>query len=104
MTTRATSAPKRRSMLRMSESDAARSCASMFVRKGIPEGDPGGIQPGEFEVAAVDIDDEGQYVVTIRVAVGNLDVELASTGRHTDQAELDSIHADAINARAKAVR
>jgi len=85
---------------RMSEAEAAQACASMFVAQGIPAGDG----PGEFTVTDVDFDGYGQYFVTMRVAVGNLDVELASTGHHTDQEALDQIHADAINARAKAVR
>lgn len=74
----------------MSEADAARACASMFVREGIPEGD----EPGEFKIIDVSIDDDGQYFAMIRVPVGNLDVELASIGEHLDQEKLNTIRAE----------
>jgi hypothetical protein len=74
----------------MSENEAARACASMFVRKGIPEGKG----PGEFEIIDVSIDDDGDYYVTMIVRVGNLDIEVATYGHHLDQAELNAIHAE----------
>lgn len=74
----------------MSEAEAARACASMFVRKGIPEGDG----PGEFEITDVNFDDDGEYFATMIVRVGNLDVEMASTGDHMDQVEIDAIRTE----------
>jgi hypothetical protein len=74
----------------MTEAEAARACASMFVRKGIPEGK----EPGEFEITDVSFDDDGQHFVTMIVRVGDLDVEMASGGHHMDQAELNAIHAE----------
>lgn len=74
----------------MSEAEAARACASLFVRKGIPEGE----NAGEFEITDVSFDDDGEYFVTMLVRVGDLDVEMASEGCHMDQAEIDAIHAE----------
>lgn len=74
----------------MTEAQAARACASMFVRGGIPEGG----SPGEFEITDVAFDDDGQYFVTMIVRVGNLDTEMASCGHHMQQAEINAIHAE----------
>lgn len=74
----------------MSENEAARACASMFVRKGIPEEK----DLGEFEINDVSIDDDGNYHVTMIVRVGNLDIEMATSGQHLDQAELNAIRAE----------
>lgn len=74
----------------MSEEEAARACASLFLREGIPEGR----EVGEFEIEDVDLDDDGYYYATVKVRVGWLDVEAASTGDHIDQAKIDEIKAE----------
>jgi len=72
----------------MTETEAARACASMFVRDGISEG----TGPGEFEITDVSIDGDGRHLVTMIVRVANLDIEAATAGHHLHQAEINTLN------------
>lgn len=76
----------------MSEGEAARAVASLFVREG---GMLEGTDANEFEITDVSFDDDGEYFVMMKVRISNLDVETASTGDHLDQVKINDIRDEA---------
>lgn len=81
-----------RAKIVMTEAEAALAIARFWLTKGSPYGFNEGSEGEQFEVVEASFDDDGQYFVTINLHIPNLDIELASTGEHIDQAEINAHH------------